>query len=411
MRPKILHDEQGFALAKVVILAGIGLAITAGSLKLMDNRLKIAKIMNARSRITMLESRVRNAGTSLSAYYESSRKNANAGELAKCMAQTALCQSTKPASFRLFNSFGDRLSGQFDINGAPCNENCEFEVKTNYQFTCAGGASSCSFPEIITTDYTINHINRKYTSGYKIPSITGSADLATYLCPNNQVVRGIDANGKFICDQPSDSMYSTTCAEGAAYGITAEGDLRCAKITDFCNKDLALAVIMDTSGSMSVDYRMTASINAGSSFIDYLKAQDQVGLVEFNDSSWTHNGLTGSFANVKYNLSRFYAFGGTNMNAGLVSAGSILQAAAPKAIKGIIFLSDGWYNMGPAPFAAADKLKADGVTIWSVALGDGVDVYTLRSIASTPDDYFYVPDPSDLKNAFDRISMLLCRSK
>ncbi len=410
MRPKLFHSEHGFALAKVMIFAGIGLAITAGSLKLVDSRLKVAKILNVRSRMDMLQSRVENSGTSLNAFTISSKMKDNPKDLKDCLSMNGTCDESSKKKFELYNSFGNKLSGRFDINGNSCTQNCVFRVTTEYRFKCSSG-TSCSFPEIITTEYEIRHIDRDYTGGFLFKPITGKVDLATYLCPNNQIVRGIDANGKFICDQPSNSMYSTTCAKGAAYGITPEGDLRCADISNFCSKDIALVTVIDTSGSM-YGSSMNETKKAAQDFLKYLKTADQIGLVNFDDSAYIRGGLTSSFSSIESKISMLDAYGVTNMDGGLLQAKTVLKAAAPTAIKGIIFLSDGWYNVGNAPFSTANLLKADGVNIWTIALSTSADVYTLRKLASTPDDYFYVAKAEDLKEtAFKRISEFMCRSK
>lgn len=97
------------------------------------------------------------------------------------------------------------------------------------------------------------------------------------------------------------------------------------------------------------------------------------------------------------------------MAAGLSSAETMLNASDPNAIKGIVFLSDGWFNVGGPPFNIANQLKGNGVKIWTIGLGTGVDAVTLRKLASTPQDYFAVPNENELQAAFDAISAVLCR--
>lgn len=414
MQPRFLKNENGFILAKVLILAGIGLAITAGSLKLIDNRVNVAKIMNARARMSMLESRLINVATSLNAYYTSSQKAASGSALRKCMDGTAACFAKSNNNVTLFNSFGEQISGNLDINGVNCQnqKNCEtlFKVESTYEIICENELSSCDFPDVIKTRYIIQHVNTKYTTGYKFPDIKGTAELKTYLCPEGQFVRAIDANGKFICTTPKPSLYATSCTgDSVTYGVTPQGDLLCTTVGDFCSKKLALATVIDTSGSM-YGSRMSAAISAGQQFVNYLLSIDQSGIVEFNSNSSIVTNLSGSKSTLHGAFSKLSAYGSTNMVAALSNAAKVLEAAPPDAVKGIVFLSDGWYNMGGSPFVAAEKLKKQDVKIWTIGLGSGVDTITLRQLASSPQDYFFASQPSDLKAAFDKISALLCRT-
>lgn len=417
MKPLFLKNEDGFVLAKVMILAGIGLAITAGSLKLIDNRVNVAKIMNARARMSMLETRIVNAATSLNAYYTSAQKAHGNSDIRKCMKNNGNGQCDAdhhPKNITLFNSFGEQISGNIDINGLNCQDrkNCDtmFNIDTDYEIVCPDDASYCTFPELIKTRYTIRQVNTKYTSGVKFPEIKGIAELVTYMCPAGQFVRAIDANGKFICSAPEASLFSVSCpSDSVAYGVTPQGDLLCSGITNFCSKKLALATVIDTSGSMSGS-RMSSAISAGKDFVDYLQSMDQSGIVEFNTSSSILSDLSGDKTQLHQVLGKLRATGTTNMAAALSNAAKVLQSAPADAVKGIVFLSDGWYNEGGSPFTMAKNLKAQGVKIWTIGLGEGADTVTLRQLASSPQDYYFAKNPGDLQGTFENISSALCRT-
>jgi len=88
-------------------------------------------------------------------------------------------------------------------------------------------------------------------------------------------------------------------------------------------------------------------------------------------------------------------FGGsTNITAGLEDALSILETAAEKGEKGIVYLrpvvilfSDGCHNEGPEPYAVANELK-DRADLVACAFGNDADEELLRSLASTPQHFY-----------------------
>jgi hypothetical protein len=69
----------------------------------------------------------------------------------------------------------------------------------------------------------------------------------------------------------------------------------------------------------------------------------------------------------------------------------------------IILLSDGRSNIGGDPIVAAEEAKAAGSRIFVIGLGDDADTPVLSEIASSPEDYFYAPDPEDLASIYDKI--------
>ncbi|MFN8421942.1 MAG: VWA domain-containing protein [Anaerolineae bacterium] len=82
----------------------------------------------------------------------------------------------------------------------------------------------------------------------------------------------------------------------------------------------------------------------------------------------------------------------------------------------MILLTDGLPNRVPTPYpsgrqedtvlAAATALKAQGVRVFTIGLGEEDDVFKqlLRDAASTPSDFYFAPDGEDLEGIYERIA-------
>jgi hypothetical protein len=66
-------------------------------------------------------------------------------------------------------------------------------------------------------------------------------------------------------------------------------------------------------------------------------------------------------------------------------------------------MTDGKHNVGAGPGPAADAAKAKGTRIIAIGLGS-VDEAQLRSLASSPSDYYYAATSADLKAIYEQIA-------
>jgi uncharacterized protein YegL len=72
----------------------------------------------------------------------------------------------------------------------------------------------------------------------------------------------------------------------------------------------------------------------------------------------------------------------------------------------IILLTDGRSNPDPAQLAVdeAARLKAGGVTLFAIGLGQELDVWALERIASDPTAFFRAADGEDLAAIYRQIA-------
>ncbi|WP_096394143.1 VWA domain-containing protein [Halorubrum trapanicum] len=171
-------------------------------------------------------------------------------------------------------------------------------------------------------------------------------------------------------------------------------------------QELEVALVSDVSGSMSgsIDDLQAAA----NGFVDNLSAPDEAAAISFNSSASLDQELTTNYQAVKDAINAYSDGGGTSIDLGIdVGADELLNGsnATPGASKVMILLSDG-NSSASAANAAADAAKNAGIRIFTIALGSA-NTSLLQSLASSPDDAFVAPDPSDLDTVYAEIAQIV----
>ena len=75
----------------------------------------------------------------------------------------------------------------------------------------------------------------------------------------------------------------------------------------------------------------------------------------------------------------------------------------------MIVVTDGQANPVPVRVAveAAGRAKADGLRVFTIGLGNQVEVQALRSMATSAADYFSATDQSVLARIYERIAFAI----
>jgi Ca-activated chloride channel homolog len=224
--------------------------------------------------------------------------------------------------------------------------------------------------------------------------------------------------------------------------------------TSLVPKERATVIlVLDVSGSMQASdvrpSRLAAAQQAVRGFLERVPPQVRIGLVAFSGDAQVAAIPTTDRALLRQSLDgigTFPAFGGTAIGDALavavdlakqaVSGGSQSLAsvsAAPPDTKGlasILFLSDGHQTRGTLePLQGAERAKAAGIPVYTVALGtpggvvtrewDGVartipvppDPATLRAIAQTTGGKFYeAQNAGSLHAAYSKLGSSLGRT-
>ncbi|MBL0922433.1 MAG: VWA domain-containing protein, partial [Phycisphaerales bacterium] len=171
----------------------------------------------------------------------------------------------------------------------------------------------------------------------------------------------------------------------------------------------AIVIVLDASGSMSMRVmggtRSQQQIaNEGAALaIRSLDKQDLVGVLSFSNN-WRVVVPLGPNADPEGAMNRVRAIGssgGTNMYPALDEAGRMLMGVEAQ-VRHVILLSDGMAMGDPSSGPEiARRLNEQGITVSTIAVGDGADSATLSAIAYDGGGEFYrVVDPNVLPRIF-----------
>jgi hypothetical protein len=169
--------------------------------------------------------------------------------------------------------------------------------------------------------------------------------------------------------------------------------------------DVVFAI--DASGSMTVNDPSDLRLAAAKYFVDQLDdSRDTGGVVSWSSAVVFTYGLSDDFTTLKDKIDLVGHSGGTNLNAGLTGANTMLSSTGQVgSTKVIIFLTDGvgtytYYSGGAAP---VDVAAAAGYTIFSIALGNAA-TGPLEDMADNTGGAFYsAPTASNLQDIYDDI--------
>ena len=143
----------------------------------------------------------------------------------------------------------------------------------------------------------------------------------------------------------------------------------------------ALAIVMDRSGSMAGDKLETAKAAAIAS-AEVLGRNDSIGVYAFDSEAHVVTPMTRvtSLASIRGQIATLASGGGTNLEPAFRQAREALQRVRAK-IKHMIVLTDG-QTTGSGYEGLASQCRAEGITISTVAIGEGSHVGLLQAIAS-----------------------------
>jgi Ca-activated chloride channel homolog len=174
-------------------------------------------------------------------------------------------------------------------------------------------------------------------------------------------------------------------------------------------RNLGLEMVLDRSGSMSeavngVQKIAMARVAARSATGFIVKHHDQFGAIAFDVAPHTVVPLTrlnspADAAAVNHAIDRIRAEGGTNIYKALAAGARQIEASTEKN-RHIVLLSDGISEKGSYA-ALVPRLRAEHITVSTVALGFDADFELLHSIAKATGGHFYATaDPRELPKIF-----------
>jgi hypothetical protein len=237
----------------------------------------------------------------------------------------------------------------------------------------------------------------------------------------------LDAGANQVVDTANDTV-TVTVTHFSVYAVVkldeegwarywASKPARCIPVDDPEAPD-ALAIdfvfVLDESGSMASNDPQGLRKTAAKQVVDRLaeiSENDRVGVVSFSTTVRTRIGLTMlsttfQVDSVKAAIDAVFASGGTNIGIGATRGIDLLTAdtitGRPRVL---VLMTDG---IGSYSDTITTRAAAEGVVIYTVGLGSGIDEALLRRIADgTGGRYFSAPSADDLVAAFEEIGEVI----
>ncbi|HAS85109.1 MAG TPA: hypothetical protein DCS23_03530 [Candidatus Yonathbacteria bacterium] len=203
-----------------------------------------------------------------------------------------------------------------------------------------------------------------------------------------------------------------------------------------CTSPVDTILVFDRSGSMDIGGKippepLTTAKNAANTYINFADIVDKVGIVSFAGTATTpiDHELSTNHDAVKKATARIEIEKGslqyTNLGDALIAAISELKGAnhTKDAKQVIVALTDGISNRPldqsnpnnksyseDYAVKAAEEAKANGVQVYAIGLGNGINEAFLRDrISSSPTQYFNAPTADSLQNVYKKISETVCK--
>lgn len=199
-----------------------------------------------------------------------------------------------------------------------------------------------------------------------------------------------------------------------------------------CESPVDVLLALDRSGSMTSDGRnppqpLTQAIQAAAQFIDRMTMKDQAGYISFatDASNPIDETLTGDFGRIKNTILNTEIHAGgtqyTNIGDAFMRARDEFQTQRrnddARAI--VVLLTDGvptYPKDAKNPKYAeqygqslAEALKRDGVTIYTIGLGEEVNKEYLLGLASAPENNYIATNGKELAGVYQQIATAICQ--
>lgn len=168
----------------------------------------------------------------------------------------------------------------------------------------------------------------------------------------------------------------------------------------------ALALVLDRSGSMS-GQKIELCKSAAIATAEILSKKDHIGVYAFDSNVHVVVPMTRvtSTAAIASQIAGLRPGGGTNLMPGMTQARLDLGKVKAK-IKHMIVLTDG-QTAGQGYEATASQCRAEGITISTVAIGNGAHIGLLQRIASAGGGQAYTTmDPAAITRIFTQDTMV-----
>ena len=174
-----------------------------------------------------------------------------------------------------------------------------------------------------------------------------------------------------------------------------------------------IVLVIDTSSSMAGD-KLARAREAAAGFISRLDLpRDKAAVVGFDADAVVASGLSGDRVRIEAAIGGLASGSGTRIDRALRAAAGIIAGDPARNNRNrpvIILLTDGVHGGDRAEvLALAETIRAGGVALYTIGLGDDADRSILAAIAS-PGGFHFAPSAEDLADIYGRLAGIIpCR--
>jgi uncharacterized protein YegL len=171
-----------------------------------------------------------------------------------------------------------------------------------------------------------------------------------------------------------------------------------------------VVLVLDKSGSMTIDNRINAAKDAAKGFVDLMDLnQHRVGVIGFSDYAGKYNLNSDAIATKSY-IDTIQASGSTNTGGAITEAINMLSNHRPEAQPVIVLLTDGEANSYDYAKQQAQAAKDAGIVFYTIALlGANDNPETsgpnslLKEMATTSHHHHFVLGSAGLSEIYEAI--------
>lgn len=242
------------------------------------------------------------------------------------------------------------------------------------------------------------------------PTPTPTEPPVPTLTPTNTATRSPSPTATRAATSTTAPTFTPTPERGVAYLPIG--------LREACKPDLRYAdavLVIDASTSMSAPAgpgrtKLDAAREAARAFLDQLLlgTTNQAAVVSFNRAATLNQPLTSVRGDLETALGAIQLASETRLDLGVTAAHDELGGLRHRPGNGkvMIVLTDGRVNPVPVSVAveAARQAQADGVTIFTIGLGDDLDFEALAAMASRPEYFYRAPTAEALAGIYRDIA-------
>lgn len=166
---------------------------------------------------------------------------------------------------------------------------------------------------------------------------------------------------------------------------------------------ISLLLVIDRSGSMSIEGKLGMAIRAAEEATVALASTDRVGLISFSDEPTLDTPMTAAgLASATGLVPPLEAAGNTDIYSALALAARTM-AAERSPIRHVLLLTDG-IQTGSAYFTdLVRRMAEERITLTTVGLGQSIDEFRLKALARLGNGrFFFAPTAQDLPRVLTR---------